>query len=377
MDIDTTEEQNPEETKTEETNETSEANEANEPNASKNPEEVKRFHQMQEIEGRLNKLIAGDKKSWVEVYELMDLVEKENLYVGMYRSYTAWVNSLAASNHVHVSTLWSRKKAGKVYAEYMQRAAQQGKTVPSLSEANIPPDNLNLIAKIAGSNTEVADDLIHKSATSSELSRQDLRDAWATVKANQGTMVRKTRHDSREKVSANAITSGDIVLALSHNRDWVPDQVPPDEKEHEVENYKILTEFAVRTGSSRHARRIDALVLENLSEKVKKYHLCIHAVEVKVDKDDLLNDKKMQEYYDFADRFWLAVTEELEEDAKQIMIDGWGLLVFKFHNSGMANAENRKNEEAKTAEIRVAIQAKKDPGVLRDQTIESALITMI
>lgn len=129
---------------------------------------------MKEINKRLNILISNDKKSWVEVYELMDLVDREKLYEGVYRSYTTWVNCLAANNHVHVSTLWNRKKAGKVYAEYLQRVEKQGKCVAALSELKLSPDTLNLISKIAGSNTEVADALIGKATTDGGITRSEL-----------------------------------------------------------------------------------------------------------------------------------------------------------------------------------------------------------
>ena len=35
----------------------------------------------------------------------------------------------------------------------------------------------------------------------------------------------------------------------------------------------------------------------------------------------------MQEYCDFADFFWIAVPAVLEEDARNILSPGWGLLV--------------------------------------------------
>lgn len=86
--------------------------------------------------------------------------------------YTAWVNALATSNHVHVSLLWSRKKAGKVYAAYVERAKQQGKSVSPLTTVAISPDSLNLIEKIAVPNTDIAYDLIQK-VLQNDLSRKD------------------------------------------------------------------------------------------------------------------------------------------------------------------------------------------------------------
>lgn len=333
-------------------------------------ERTEKTRQMEEIDQRLNVLISNDKKSWVEVYELMELVDKEKLYEGIYHSYTAWVNCLATNNHVHVSTLWSRKKAGKVYAEYLQRVEKQGKSAVALSELKISPDTLNLVSKIAGSNTRVADALIEKAATDGEITRSELRIAWSMIKSNKETIVRKTRHDKAVKTSQEALTAGDIVVALTQNHDWILDYDCKDIIYQEGK-YKLFTEFAVRSGSSRNARRIDALVLENFSEWEKSYQLCIHAIEIKVSRSDLKRDEKMQEYCDFADCFWIAVPEELEEDAKKIMIDGWGLLTFATSNIA------KKVEEQKKAEIRVSIRAKKEPGIFRDKTIETALIKMI
>lgn len=312
-----------------------------------------------QIESQLNGLLATDKRSWVEIYKLMDEVEKEHLYSSKYHSYTAWVNSLAANNHIHVSLLWSRKKAGKVYAAYIERAKQQGISVPSLTAAAISPDSLNLIEKIAGSNTDVTDDLIQK-VLQNDLSRKDLKNAWATVRAAQGTTVRKTRYDKdNANVSADAITAKDIVLALS-DRKWLPDRV--EGEKYESEKYKLFTEFAIQTGSSRNARRIDALILENLTiEHQRNYHLHIHAIEIKVSKNDLIRDEKMQEYCDFADFFWLAVPESLENEAKKIIIAGWGILVIS----------------TTTSHIKVAIKAEHNPGIFREQTIESALVKAI
>lgn len=313
----------------------------------------------EQIENQLNGLLATDKRSWVEIYKLMDEVEKERLYSSKYHSYTAWVNSLAANNHIHVSLLWSRKKAGKVYAAYMERAIQQGKSVPSLTAAAISPDSLNLIEKIAGPNTDVTDDLIQK-VLQNDLSRKDLKNAWATVKAANGTITRKTRYDRNAvKISDDAITAKDIVLALS-DRKWIPNQI--EGQEYESEKYKLFTEFAIQTGSSRNARRIDALIFENLTlEHQKNYHLHIHAIEIKVSKSDLMRDEKMQEYCDFADYFWLAVPETLENEAKKLIIAGWGILVIS----------------AETLRIKVAIKAEYKPGIFRNQTIESALVKVI
>ncbi len=155
-------------------------------------------------------------------------------------------------------------------------------------------------------------------------------------------------------------TAADIVLALSR-RNWLINNVDTYTDRYTVSKYRVLTEFAVQTGTSHHARRIDALILENRTvEAEKAYKVHIHAVEIKVSKHDLLSDHKMQEYTDYADFFWIAVPEELKADAESIMLNDWGLITI----------DDKK-------ELHVIKKAELHDAIFRDQTIETALIKIL
>lgn len=306
---------------------------------------------IEKIEEELQTLLSEDKKSWVKIYELMEEVEEEKLYEGKYRSFTAWVNELAIKSKVHVSLLWSRKKAGKVYAEYQERAKAAGRDVPDMREVRVSPDNFNLVEKIAGSNSAIADNLMDK-VVAGELKRQDLKHAWEAVRADKEN-VRVTRHDKQPERTDTALSAADIVLALSGSS-WIPD-TNRTIRSYEPQKYRIMTEFAVQTGTSRHARRMDVLALETITEA----DISLHGIEIKVDKHDLLNDHKMQEYVDFCDYFWIAVPEELLEDAKSIAATGWGILTV---NNGNAI---------------VAVKATHQDAAFREKTIQDALIKLL
>lgn len=316
------------------------------------------------IENELETLLSADKKSWVRIYELMDSVEKEKLYTDKFSSYTKWVNALADKAKVHVSLLWNRKKAGRVYAAYEERAKERGRTVPSMNAIQVSADNFNLIEKIAGNNTDVADELIDK-VLRGDMKRSDLKNAWQTVKADREAsgkkIVRVNAYDKESvDVKTETITAADIVLALSR-RNWLINNVDTYTDRYTVSKYRVLTEFSVQTGTSHHARRIDALILENRTvEAEKAYNVHIHAVEIKVSKHDLLSDHKMQEYTDYADFFWIAVPEELKADAESIMLNDWGLITID---------DDKELHVIKKAELHDAI--------FRDQTIETALIKIL
>lgn len=315
------------------------------------------------IENELETLLSADKKSWVRIYELMDSVEKEKLYTDKFSSYTKWVNALADRAKVHVSLLWNRKKAGRVYAAYEERAKERGRTVPSMNAVKVSADNFNLIEKIAGNNTEVADELIDK-VLQGDMKRSDLKNAWNTVKADREASgkksVRVNGYDKGIDVKTETITAADIVLALSRPN-WLKNSIDTYTDRYTQSKYRVLTEFAVQTGTSHHARRIDALVVENLTVAAEKaYNVHIHAVEIKVSKHDLLSDHKMQEYTDYADFFWIAVPEELKADAESIMLNDWGLITI----------DDKK-------ELHVVKKAELHDAIFRDQTVETALIKIL
>lgn len=316
------------------------------------------------IENELESILSSDKKSWVRIYELMDTVEREKLYSDQYSSYTKWVNALADKAKVHVSLLWNRKKAGRVYAAYEERAKACGRTVPSMNAIQVSADNFNLIEKIAGNNTDVADELIDK-VLHGDMKRSDLKNAWQTVKADREAAGKKSvRVNAYDKeavdVKTETITAADIVLALSRPN-WLKNSVDTYTDRYMQSKYRVLTEFAVQTGTSHHARRIDALVLENHTvEAEKPYNLHAHAIEIKVSKHDLLSDHKMQEYTDYADFFWIAVPEELKADAESIMLNDWGLITI----------DDKK-------ELHVIKKAELHDAIFRDQTVETALIKIL
>lgn len=320
-----------------------------------------------DIEAELETLLTSDKKSWVKIYELMEQVDRDKLYEGKFASFTAWVNNLAERTKVHVSILWSRKKAGAAYASFEQRQKEKGNVVKPMKDVGVSPDNFVLVEKIAGNNTTVADELIEK-VVAGELKRSDLKNAWATVRAERAKKgLPETAKNAHDKVvpkgtegqiepKTGEIKASDIVLALTTNSNWIPDK---KEKQFVDLKYKVMPEFPVRTGSSHNARRIDSLVLENLSATAAN-ELAIHGIEIKVDKNDLINDHKMAEYAIYCDYFWIAVPAKLEPVAQEIRLDSWGILVI----------DSEKN-------IQVVDAAKKLDGTFRDVTLATALLKLI
>ena len=79
------------------------------------------------------------------------------------------------------------------------------------------------------------------------------------------------------------------------------------------------------TGSSRHSRRIDMLIVE---ESAGNNKITLNGIEIKVAKGDLVNDHKMQEYTAFVDRFYIAIPDnpDLIAAAQSVRLPSWGIL---------------------------------------------------
>lgn len=337
-----------------------------------------RLQALNNIETQLSWYLAADKKNWIQTYLLMLEVQNKELYVVNYRSYTKWVNHLADSLSIHVSTLWSRLKAGKNYAEYAARAAEHGRTVPKIEEIDVSPDSLNLCAKVAGKNAVEMDKLVEQ-VVSGNLTRENLRQAAKARKAA-GEFVARSRFDcvqAKDRTEMEEkITAADIILALqssswlfsqsTDNPIWEKVITDPREsvkKTYIKEKYRVFEEFAINPGTSRHSRRLDALIAENISVPARADNpVNLIGVEIKVDINDLKNDCKMQEYTDFVDQFYLAVPDEQDivNAALSIILDSWGLITI-----------------SKDGQIKVLQTADKLSAIMRDNTLNNLILKLL
>lgn len=329
---------------------------------------------LRQIEAELTDVLDKEKRNWTKIYELMSRVEHEKLYEQKEncKSFTQWVNMLAKDLHVHASGLWAKLKAGRTYAAYAERAEKRGLIAQRAEDVAVSVDTINLCATIAGKNEERQDSLLDR-AIRGELSRQDLREA---ARAKSAESARK--YEKREKELSNSekeevqdseeqqrITAADIIVALKSSSwiEYVEKSFERDEYMTKVR--KLYAEFPVYTGTSRSARRMDAVILENISAR-ERDEIVIRGVEIKVSVSDLMHDEKMTEYTDFCDLFYIAIPagdDELKKAVQAVMLPEWGLIEV---SEGEENVYNYVAE--------VTIPAQKKQGVLRDRTLSTALI---
>ena len=302
---------------------------------------------IKQVEKELEACISNEKSRWVRMYRLMETVEQEKLYLERQDtpSFTSWVNALAVEQHIHVSLLWLRLKAGRVYNEYAEWAKERGRWVPDLEETDMPAESLSLCKTVAGKDMEQRSILIEK-VMAGDLTRDDLR-AAARARRGHGGQVAVNKHANKQvnfdtadggkdgcnksdgedrmkdKMECEAITAADIYMALRDSY-WLK----PVEHDAKFECiYHVLAEFRADSGSSRYTRRLDAVVVDNLTE-IRRNVVTLRGIEIKTSKQDLIRDVKMAEYTEFVDLFYLAIpdTPDMIEAAESIRRPEWGAM---------------------------------------------------
>lgn len=336
--------------------------------------EQKEQTDLRQIEAELTDVLDKEKRNWTKIYELMSRVEHEKLYEQKEncKSFTQWVNVLAKDLHVHASGLWAKLKAGRTYAAYAERAEKRGLIAQRAEDVAVSVDTINLCATIAGKNEERQDSLLDR-AIRGELSRQDLREAARAKSAESARKYEKhekelsnsEKEEVQDSEEQQRITAADIIVALKSSSwiEYVEKSFERDEYMTKVR--KLYAEFPVYTGTSRSARRMDAVILENISAR-ERDEIVIRGVEIKVSVSDLMHDEKMTEYTDFCDLFYIAIPagdDELKKAVQAVMLPEWGLIEV---SEGEENVYNYVAE--------VTIPATKTQGVLRDRTLSTALI---
>lgn len=332
-----------------------------------------------DIENKIILLAHQDINRWAEMAELLLKVQDEKLYTNDGLSYTQWIRQLAQRANIHESLLWRRRKAGAYYIRLKAKVAQMAQApkgkplllLPEMEDVKVSPDNFVLIKDIVGNNDVeglklmekvLAGDLTRKDLTAAKSAVLKQREAAGHKRAANGyerkKMELKSTADNNTHEIAQGITASEILIALQTHTAWLPEPANRTIGEEYMRSkykpsYRVLSEFPVETGDSRHVRRIDAMVIENRTSPHPR-KLSLRAIEIKVSKHDLINDQKMSEYAGYCDFFYIAVPPELEAEAKKIMLPDWGLLLL-----------------AHDGNIDVAVEAQKLPGTFRDEAIET------
>ncbi|TLQ50348.1 MmcB family DNA repair protein [Lacticaseibacillus casei] len=208
---------------------------------------------------------------------------------------------------------------------------------------------------------------------SGQLRRHDLREAYRAKypdgigkPTNDATSRAAAEDDDSHKTHA---TETNITLLLNHHSGWLksmpqssstPERKPWFSGEPFLK-YHTYAQFPVVVPTTRQARRIDVLTVENHTTDPREVSL--HCIEIKVSPEDLHNDHKYGEYADFVDYMWIAIPNcsRMKEQAKLDVPPQFGIII----------------TDSQSEQVIVLRVAQHHRGPLRENTLMTALIRSI
>lgn len=314
--------------------------------------------ELDEIESDLLHKLHDKRSRWSELYMLMDKVESGSLWrAGGFSSMTKWLEHLARLAGCQIQYLWRVKKAGKFYKAYADAEQAAGRVVAPVDEVRLGDEMLADLDRISDGKPERAREYV-AAALGGTLTKAKVKQM---VKATASAKRTAKAAGKEQGGGVDGVTAADIMLALNNPGLFVEEWGEFVDEHHSRDgHFTILAEFPVQTGTSDHARRMDALAISQLT-CIDMYSVGLDMVEIKVTENDLRRDTKHLEYEPFVDRCWFAVPLGLKDAALDAAPEGWGVIIYY--------------SDKKWA--RVARRAEKLPGVMRSTTIATALGKML
>ena len=318
---------------------------------------TKEEQELDQITDELVHKLKDKRSRWSELYSLIAKVENGQLWKVKFKSMTKWLEDLARRAGCQIQYLWRVKKAGKFYSAYAEAEAAAGREAAPVEDCGLGDEMLADIDRISEGRPEKAREYIG-AALAGNLTKAKVKEMVRTTAGARAKAKGKPSPKANvPEGGADGATASDLLLALKPELFYSSDQLNQHLLHGERRVWRVFSEFRVETGTSDHARRMDALVVSNAADK-SQYDVCLDMVEIKVTESDLERDTKHLEYEPYADRCWFAVPERLSYKAEELAPEGWGVLVW--------SPVSKQLRITKNAEVR--------RGLMRALTLSTALV---
>lgn len=124
--------------------------------------------------------------------------------------------------------------------------------------------------------------------------------------------------------------------------------------------YSVFPACRLDNRKGLHARRLDILVAENLTETTLN-SVALRGIAIKNSSHELVSDINLAEFIDFVDYFYIAVpdTPEMIETAQAVKQSGWGVIAME-----------------SSCKIRVVVEPLRHQPTFRDITLSNIIIEL-
>jgi hypothetical protein len=152
------------------------------------------------IESQLLQHARSEKRRWQEMAELLISVERDGLWRGHTRSFTAWVDTIARRADLQSSVFWRYLKAGRIYLELTGKQDID-------ADAQVSAESLELADKIRRHAPKQVQEHVLEGALEGTLSRSELRQVWSTYRAGAGGLTARGRLPDDPEQRLEALSS--------------------------------------------------------------------------------------------------------------------------------------------------------------------------
>ncbi|MEM7757610.1 MAG: MmcB family DNA repair protein [Cyanobacteria bacterium P01_A01_bin.40] len=312
-----------------------------------------------QAEKEIKRLLGLNEANWKQVAKISIEVQKEELYKGKYKSFTAWVNNLAQLCDRNPRLIWRYIKAGKYYLETVD-----SENVDDIDQAIAAPEALVNLEKIQRHAPEpvfaqLKDRVLGGDVSvseSREIEQQYRPERSPKVTAIPQVSILTDEETDEEVVTVEKTVSQSSTSSLSSSTsertadliantlkvtiaDWSKRSAgmryPPKFSQAHTE---------VRVSHEKKRLRLDLVAVVRWSFKKPKD---VFGVEIKSSLHDFESDRKWENYLHFCDFFCFAILggdSELREAIEEHTDTNIGILEINF-NSRIANSTKYYNGE--------------------------------
>lgn len=307
-----------------------------------------------QAEKEIKRLLGLNEANWKQVAKISIEVQKEELYKGKYKSFTAWVNNLAEECGRNPRLIWRYIKAGKYYLEIVD-----SENIDDIDQVTAAPETLVNLEKIQRQAPEAVFTHLKDRVLAGDVSVSESRGIQKqyrpqpnpkveleSIKTNPITKVEEVK-DQTEQDNLNTLASTPetrIANSIANTlkvtvADWSKRSAgmpyPPRFSQAHTE---------VRVSHDRKRLRLDLVAVVRWSYKKPKD---IFAIEIKSSLHDFQSDRKWENYLHFCDYFCFAIMKgdrELRKAIEEHIDTNIGILEIDY-NSRITNRTKYYNGE--------------------------------
>lgn len=311
----------------------------------------------------LTRKAAEKTRNWVDIYELLNEIEKKRMWAPQYSSMTECIGELASRLGCSRQYLWRVKKAGRFYKQYEQYEEGHSRKPVEMRDLPVGDEILADLDRLSAGDMERASQymqqVLDRQLTKSQIKgmvraaaavkrgvsrgeagyhREWARSESAAERRGTGNDVAMPKVDEMDAFQRSQLVA-DMLAGLTietffnqdgqHNQSLFPFVLRHRGPERRI--FQVIPDFPFDdlTHSENPPASAHLLVVTNIDcDYPQDVHM--YAVDIRTTHEELrcMDSAEPSGIDTFVDGHCIAIPQELEQEAKARLPQGWGMLVW-------------------------------------------------